>query len=326
MKKQIPALPPAFTIADDDLFLMRDTSGIEDQKVSADLLRQYAINPIPLDGTFNIGSSDVFTLFSAAEGKSTRITSFLLRQYMINAQTLPPAPQVDSDDFLIMRDVSEEQNTRISVNQLAALSMPIGMVTPYSGATAPSGWLLCDGEEVSRASYADLFNVIGETYGAGDGSTTFNLPDLRGEFVRGLDNGRGIDSGRTLGSDQGSQYGQHSHPAGPLATGSSGVPHTHTQPSTSSSQGTIANRTFLNHITGPGQTTTLMFDAGSTPGTTSSNSGPHSHPTPANVGTAPAPSTSHSHPVTGTTGNAGGTPNSSETRPRNIALNYIIKV
>lgn len=203
---------------------------------------------------------------------------------------------------------------------------PSGAINAYAGATAPSGWLLCDGEEVSRASYADLFNVIGETYGAGDGSTTFNLPDLRGEFVRGLDNGRGIDAGRTLGSDQGSQYGQHSHPAGPLSSGPAGVPHTHTQPSTSSAQGTINNRTFLNHITGPGQTTTLHFDAGSTPGTTSSGSGPHSHPTPSNVGTAPAPSTAHSHPVTGTTGNAGGTPNSSETRPRNVALNYIIKV
>lgn len=66
----------------------------------------------------------------------------------------------------------------------------------------PSGWLECDGSEVSRTEYAALFAKIGTTNGAGDGSTTFNLPETRGEYVRGFDNGRGVDSGRVLGTWQ----------------------------------------------------------------------------------------------------------------------------
>lgn len=54
---------------------------------------------------------------------------------------------------------------------------PAGRIEEYAGSTAPSGWLMCDGAEVSRTTYARLFNAIGETYGAGDGSTTFNVPN-----------------------------------------------------------------------------------------------------------------------------------------------------
>lgn len=77
-----------------------------------------------------------------------------------------------------------------------------GTVLPFAGTTAPNGWLLCSGQLVSRTTYSTLFGIIGTTYGAGDGSTTFNLPDLRGEFIRGLDSGRGLDAGRALGSQQ----------------------------------------------------------------------------------------------------------------------------
>ena len=82
--------------------------------------------------------------------------------------------------------------------------IPAGTVNAFAGAVAsiPEGYLLCNGGAVSRTVYADLFRAIGTRYGVGNGTTTFNLPDLRGEFIRGLDNGRGIDSGRALGSAQ----------------------------------------------------------------------------------------------------------------------------
>lgn len=67
---------------------------------------------------------------------------------------------------------------------------------------APTGWLKANGAVVSRSVYADLFSAIGTTFGVGDGSTTFALPDLRGEFPRGFDDGRGADSGRAFGSAQ----------------------------------------------------------------------------------------------------------------------------
>ena len=62
---------------------------------------------------------------------------------------------------------------------------PTGSIIMYGAATAPTGWLLCDGSAVSRTTYADLFAIIGTTFGAGNGSTTFNLPDLRDRFVVG---------------------------------------------------------------------------------------------------------------------------------------------
>ena len=62
---------------------------------------------------------------------------------------------------------------------------PVGMIMPFAGNTIPNGWLLCDGALVSRSTYASLYSVIGDTYGAGDGSTTFALPDLINKFVEG---------------------------------------------------------------------------------------------------------------------------------------------
>lgn len=63
----------------------------------------------------------------------------------------------------------------------------VGTIVPYSGGEAPKNWLICDGRAVSRATYVELFNIIGTTYGAGDGSTTFNLPNLKGKVIIGLD-------------------------------------------------------------------------------------------------------------------------------------------
>ena len=67
----------------------------------------------------------------------------------------------------------------------AADLTPAGAIICFGGAAAPTGWLLCDDSAVSRTTYADLFTVIGTTYGVGNGSTTFNVPDMRGVFVRG---------------------------------------------------------------------------------------------------------------------------------------------
>jgi phage-related tail fiber protein len=79
---------------------------------------------------------------------------------------------------------------------------PPGAIMAFARNTPPVGWLTANGQAVSRTTYADLFNAIGITYGAGDGITTFNLPDIRGIFIRGWDNGRGIDPERVFGSIQ----------------------------------------------------------------------------------------------------------------------------
>lgn len=104
---------------------------------------------------------------------------------------------------------------------------PPGAVVAFAAGTDPAGWITCNGGEQSRTTYAALFAVIGTTYGNGNGTTTFNLPDLRGEFIRGADLGRGVDTGRVLGSNQGTQDARVTDfrtaidPAGEQGTGAS---------------------------------------------------------------------------------------------------------
>ncbi|KAF6692944.1 tail fiber protein [Pseudomonas sp. EKM23D] len=87
----------------------------------------------------------------------------------------------------------------------------VGAVVGFMSPNAPLGWLKANGSAVSRTTYADLFALIGTGFGAGDGSTTFNVPDLRAEFLRGYDDGRGQDPGRTLGNAQAASVESHTH-------------------------------------------------------------------------------------------------------------------
>lgn len=109
--------------------------------------------------------------------------------------------------------LNKADNTQMltAIRALIAASIPAGAVQAFARATAPSGWLVCDGSVVSRTAYPALFAAIGVVFGAGDGSSTFALPDLRGEFIRGLDGGRGVDAGRSLGSAQAQQVQYHKH-------------------------------------------------------------------------------------------------------------------
>ncbi|MEM6836275.1 MAG: phage tail protein [Cyanobacteria bacterium P01_C01_bin.120] len=95
---------------------------------------------------------------------------------------------------------------------IGAEKIPPGTVAYFASTSPPQGWLKRNGAAISRTAYADLFVAIGTTYGNGDGSTTFNLPDDRANFDRGWDDGRGIDSGRVFGSEQVDQLKQHGHP------------------------------------------------------------------------------------------------------------------
>lgn len=115
--------------------------------------------------------------------------------------------------------------------------IPTGTVWDYLGATAPTGWLLLNGAAVSRTTYSALFALLGTTYGAGDGSTTFGLPDARGRTTIGAGTGAGL-SPRTLGAklgeethaQTGAEVGVHYHPI-------NDVGHTHTSPAHTHSDG-----------------------------------------------------------------------------------------
>lgn len=133
---------------------------------------------------------------------------------------------VTAADYAAMRtllSIYTAAQTDSAIAAATAVAVPSGTVITVAMGAAPTGYLKCDGTVVSRATYAALFAAIGTTYGAGDGSTTFALPDLRGEFVRGLDDGRGIDAARALGSAQAGAMEAHSHMVANSGTGSGGT-------------------------------------------------------------------------------------------------------
>lgn len=111
------------------------------------------------------------------------------------------------DETVAETEVYKKEDVFTKAEVLAAIASsstatPAGAISAYGGSSAPNGYLLCTGQAISRVDYADLFAAIGTAYGNGNGVNTFNVPDLRGEFLRGADSGRGVDSGRTLGSSQ----------------------------------------------------------------------------------------------------------------------------
>jgi phage-related tail fiber protein len=113
-------------------------------------------------------------------------------------------------------------NGNLTVTGTLFGGVPSGAVFWFAANAAPIGYLEASGAAVSRTTYAALFAVIGTTFGSGDGSTTFNLPDLRGEFIRGWDNGRGVDPARVFGSAQNDQMQAHQH-TGSVISSTNGV-------------------------------------------------------------------------------------------------------
>jgi microcystin-dependent protein len=139
----------------------------------------------------------------------------------------------------------------------------VGQVVYFARNTAPEGWLKCNGATISRTTYAELFNAIGTTFGAGDGST-FGLPDLRGEFIRGWDDGRGVDSGRAFGVSQGDST---KLPNTSFTTDNPGNHnHTYESPNTvvsrSGGSGTTYNTGFTTFNTGSGGAHTHTITGG----------------------------------------------------------------
>ena len=157
--------------------------------------------------------------WTPAAGVNTRITlaaSYPVGTRIVGVQNEPagtmPDVLVRPQNLADVPDKSAARNnlgvySRAETDQRA----PAGLVAFFARSSAPAGWLKCNGAAISRTAYATLFAAIGTTFGAGNGFDTFNLPDLRGEFVRGLDDGRGVDGGRSLGSWQAQQVQAHKH-------------------------------------------------------------------------------------------------------------------
>lgn len=150
------------------------------------------------------------------ETKLTLATSYPAGSKLTAVQNEPagsaPAPLVKS---LNLADVPNKATARTNLDVFSKAESrqlsPAGQVAHFARSSAPAGWLKANGAAVSRTAYADLFAAIGTTFGTGDGFNTFNLPDLRGEFLRGWDDGRGVDTGRVFGSQQADELKAHKH-------------------------------------------------------------------------------------------------------------------
>lgn len=154
-------------------------------------------------------------------------------------KTIPGLPQIETiTEHAVLPIDTGIETWKIKAKDLALFVadyiLPAGLMVPYTGGAAPSGWLLCDGSAVSRTTYARLFAAIGGTFGSGDNSTTFNLPDMRGRVPAGRDNmggsaairltsgGSGVD-GSTVGASGGIQT---ITPTGTIS-GTQSIAHTH---------------------------------------------------------------------------------------------------
>lgn len=139
-------------------------------------------------------------------------------------------PRAEADSTFYSR--SEADDTFVTHTSPALV--PPGAIIPFAVGTPPAGYLRCDGSIVARSEYPGLFGVIGEAYGAGDGATTFALPDYRGLFLRGWDNGAGVDpdaasridrgdgmSGDEVGTTQLDDFESHTHGIRQNANGTS---------------------------------------------------------------------------------------------------------
>lgn len=156
-----------------------------------------------------------------------------------------------------------------------------GIVLPYAGSTAPTGWLLCFGQAVSRTTYAALFDAIGTTFGAGDGSTTFNVPDLRGRVSAGKDNMGGTAASRLTNSGTGNPGidGTTLGAAGGVdrhtLTSNQMPAHSHT--TYAQSNGGITNTGATTYVTSSGNSNTTLSTV--TQNTGASEAHPNTQPT-----------------------------------------------
>jgi len=209
---------------------------------------------------------------------------------------------------------TQYNNLRSDVEAVYREVVPVGTVLMWAGtdANVPTNWLLCNGAAISRSTYSDLFNSLGSGFGGGNGSTTFNIPDMRDRFVVGAGttysrNGKGGSTSVTLST---AQIPSHTH---------SGPNHRHSVSGNTGTQSANHNHNNYSRATNTGSGGHANWWAGNNSGITYAqgmhdNNQSHSHAFSVNSG----------YSGTGSTGSAG-SGSSHENRPPYIGMFYIIK-
>jgi hypothetical protein len=179
--------------------------------------------------------TDISGSFGINVGSGERDASSIANNYSdVNFAAIYYWLKIEIQEGSTYREVSFSQLPSSPYSEVAynAILFPAGMIVPFAGPVEniPAGWMLCDGSAVSRTEYANLYNAIGVCWGTGDGSTTFNLPDLRGMFLRGVsgDSGNDADASSRIvlndnGGNTGNQVGSYQGDAIRNITGSFGL-------------------------------------------------------------------------------------------------------
>lgn len=159
-------------------------------------------------GSSNLAANTTYQLYVFDDGGTLR-PDFSTTAAAVDSTTGVMVSSTDATRTLVgvVRTNGSSQfsaaGTRSHFNDPVAGKVPVGTIAAWPGSTPPAGALEMDGAAVSRGAYAELFALIGDDYGAGDGSTTFNIPDARGEFLRGWDHGAGNDPDAATRTDRG---------------------------------------------------------------------------------------------------------------------------
>jgi len=216
------------------LYIFTDNNWVATQNTVAGVASIAGTTPISISGTstdpiVGVGTASTSTLGVTRLASQSEVDAGTLTTAVITPGTLssgisnylPIASETvagvvelaTSAEIIAGTDEDKVMTPKAYADSISSLGIgnPPGTIITFAGSSVPTGYLDCNGAQVDRVTYADLFTAIGEIYGVGDGVSTFNLPDLRGEFVRGWDNSRGIDSGRSFGSTQNSANLSHSH-------------------------------------------------------------------------------------------------------------------
>jgi len=209
---RISELPSLAEVRDGDITVVVDEAITQTSKVTVSQIRDHApkVNSVSDEHVIN------GHLTSAKLGMAAR------NRFPVALNNAPAIPDNTAGENATRYQASDATITDFGLLWLqfadavaageylgATFSTPTGVIAYFPVSTPPGGWLECDGSSLLTTDYADLYALLGTNYG-GSGNT-FNLPDLRGEFIRGWDSGRGVDSGRTLGSAQVEMLQSHQH-------------------------------------------------------------------------------------------------------------------